>query len=265
VFEILLPALGVLVGFLVGLTGIGGAALMTPALIFLGVPPVVAVGTDLTYNTVTKSLGATLHAVRRNIDYSLLRRLLLGSVPALVAGYVILTFLRGTYPAATVNYVVTVLVAAVLLLTATFHLSRGKWQDSSTGNGPIRSPNGPRLLEAPVAGFSVGLAVQFTSVGSGSLMMPFLMRALPSAKRMVGTDIFYGLVVSGLSAASQATLGTVDLPVAALLLLGAIPGVVVGVRLNSHIETKQLRRILGVLILVAGLSLVAKLWLGSSG
>jgi uncharacterized membrane protein YfcA len=72
-------------------------------------------------------------------------------------------------------------------------------------------------------------------------------------------------VVSGLSAASQATLGTVDLPVAALLLLGAIPGVVVGVRLNSHIETKQLRRILGVLILVAGLSLVAKLWLGSSG
>ena len=250
----LFPISGFLVGILIGLTGIGGGALMTPFLILvLGTRPVVAVGTDLAYNAVTKLVGAFIHWRQGTVDVNLVKRLALGSVPAGIAGVAALSAL--TRAGADSDEAVKRALGAALILVAAILLSRvvglqlpempQRWRAALQGRGTV------------IVGAVVGALVGFTSVGSGSLLVPFLMTVFPlTAAQVVGTDVFHAAILVSVTALGHAHEGSVDWGIAAGLLAGSIPGVALGSWMAPRTPARALRVGLAGLLLVTGISLV---------
>lgn len=238
--------LGLLVGFLVGLTGVGGGALMTPSLIFLGVEPIIAVGTDLLYAAITKTFGVLFHHQKGNVRYDIAGRLFIGSIPAIVLGGVVLRFVGRE----ALNNNLTLLLGLILVLSSLLSLFKGE----------LKVPIKPRWAYVYLLGFVVGLAVQFTSVGAGVLVSFALMNvARVNPKEVVGVTIVYGLALSSLSFLNYASIGSVDYNLALFLILGSIPGVYLGAHINSRIDKEKLKRFINVIILIIGsLILVGK-------
>jgi uncharacterized protein len=250
----LFPVSGFLVGILIGLTGIGGGALMTPFLILvLGTRPVVAVGTDLAYNAVTKLVGALIHWRQGTVDLALVKRLAIGSVPAGLAGVGALSAL--TRSGADPDEAVKRALGGALILVAAILLSRvlgielpdipQRWRAALQGRGTV------------IVGAIVGALVGFTSVGSGSLLVPFLMTVFPlTAVQVVGTDVFHAAILVSVTALGHAHEGSVDWGIAAGLLVGSIPGVALGSWMAPRTPARALRVGLAALLLVTGISLV---------
>jgi len=232
----------------------GGGAVMTPFLIsVVGVGPVVAVGTDLVYSAATKIVGAWLHTRQRTVDFVLVKRLAIGSVPAGLAAVAAIGFL----PAAGVDADLAVrrALGAVLILVALVMLCRifatregtltERWRTALEGRGTI------------VAGIVVGALVGFTSVGSGALLVPFLICVYPlSPARVVGTDVFHAAILVSVTGLAHAQGGSVDWPLAATLLAGSIPGVTIGTWIAPRAPVRVLRAGLASLLLLTGFSLM---------
>ncbi len=232
-------------GFLVGLTGVGGGALMTPSLIFLGVEPVVAVGTDLLYATVTRIFGVLFHGRKCGIRYDIALRLFAGSVPAVILGGLLLRWIDKEV----LNEYLTVLLGTILITSAILGLLKGE----------IHVPIRPRWAYVYLLGFIVGLTVQFTSVGAGVIVSFTLMNiARLEPRDVVGVTIVYGLALSGLSFLNYAGLNGVDYGLAFLLILGTIPGVYLGTHVNRNSTGEKLKRAINVIVLVIGLLIVFK-------
>jgi len=237
--------LGFLVGALVGLTGMGGGALMTPSLIFLGVEPVIAVGTDLLYATVTKVFGVLFHGGKNKIRVDIASRLILGGLPAVLLGSLVLRSIDKEL----LNEYLTLLLGAVLLVTSTLRLVRGEI------NVPIR----PRMEYLYILGFVVGLTIQFTSVGAGVIVSFILVNlARVNPHEVVGVTIAYGLALSSLSFMNYAFLNSVDYSLALLLILGTVPGVYFGTSLNTKADEEVLKKVINVAILVIGALILAE-------
>ncbi|MBI2188408.1 MAG: sulfite exporter TauE/SafE family protein [Acidobacteria bacterium] len=251
-----LPLTGFAVGMLIGLTGIGGGALMTPFLILvLGTRPVVAVGTDLVYGAVTKLVGAYLHWRQGTVDVRLALRLAAASVPA---GVLAVAALRLFPDAARADDAVKQVLGLVLVAVALLLLARlggalpialpERWRRTCQGGGTY------------AAGALVGALVGFTSVGSGSLLVPFLVSVFPLAPaQIVGTDVFHAAMLVTATGAAHAGRGTVDWPLAAALLVGSVPGVAVGSWMTTRLPSQAVRAGLAVLLLVAGANLMGLL------
>lgn len=236
---ILFIFLGFVVGILVGLTGMGGGALMTPSLIFLGVEPVIAIGTDLLYATVTRVFGVFFHNRNNRLRLDLALRLFAGSLPAIVLGNLLLRKIDK----AVLNDYLTLLLGGVLLITSILSLVKGE----------IRFPIRPRREYLYVLGFVVGLAVQFTSVGAGVIVSFTLMNlARVNPKEVVGVTIVYGLALSSFSFLSYASIGSVDYNLALPLVLGTVPGVYLGTHINVRADKEKLKKIINVIILIIG-------------
>jgi uncharacterized membrane protein YfcA len=249
-----LAVAGFLVGMFIGLTGMGGGAIMTPFLIsVLGVGPIVAVGTDLVYSAATKIVGAWLHARQQTVDFNLVRRLAIGSVPAGLAAVAAIRLLPGAGVDA--DAAVRRGLGAVLVLVAIVML----WRIFATSEKPI-----PERWRAALegrgtiaAGAIVGALVGFTSVGSGALLVPFLVCVFPlSPARIVGTDVFHAAILVSVTGLAHAQGGTVDWPLAGTLLAGSIPGVSVGTWIAPRAPVRILRAGLASLLLMTGLSLM---------
>lgn len=258
-FEPNIAIAGLLVGFLVGLTGMGSGALMAPVLIFvLNVKPSLAVGSDLVYASVTKVFGAFQHYKHGTVDLSLTRWLATGSVPGALLGAQAVGWLRGTYGESFEEMLLKVLgVAFVLVSTSilvkSFLPKRGAVLDHFGGMTPTRKAS------TVVLGFLVGLLVGITSVGAGSVLMTVLILFYPIATtRLVGTDIFHAVLLTAAAGASHFLAGNVDLVLVTNLLVGSIPGIVVGSRLVSVAPDRLLRSVLAVVLLLTGV----KMWLG---
>ena len=252
--DITLALTGSLVGFLVGLTGMGGGALLTPFLILvIGARPVVAVGTDLAFSAITKVAGGYLHWRQGTVDLHLVGRLAKVSVPA---GLLAVATLR-LLPASGLDADAAVrrALGAVLIMTAVLMFMR-------IGNmlpGALRERWGLALQGrgTPAVGAFVGALVGFTSVGSGALLVPFLACVYPlSPARIVGTDVFHAAVLVTATAIGHAYGGTVDWPLAVTMLVGSIPGVALGSWMAPRLPTTALRASLASLLLVTGLTLV---------
>lgn len=252
--DLTFPATGFVVGILVGLTGMGGAALMTPFLILvLGTTPVVAVGTDLVYGAITKIVGAFMHWRNGTVDLRLVRRLALGSVPGglLAVGAIHLLPESGLNSDAAVRRALGVLLVlvAVTLLSRAFGMHPPalpeRWRTWLRGPGTV------------VAGFVIGALVGFTSVGSGSLLIAFLVAvyALTPAQ-IVGTDVFHAAILVTATGIAHAQAGVVDWNIVAGLLVGSIPGVALGSWLAPRTPAPALRIGLAVLLLFTGFALV---------
>ncbi|NJE26432.1 sulfite exporter TauE/SafE family protein [Thermococcus sp. MV5] len=231
--------LGFLVGTLVGLTGMGGGALMTPALIFFGVEPVVAIGTDLLYAAVTRVFGVFFHHRNNGLRFDLALRLFLGSLPAIVLGNFLLREIKRTV----LNEYLTLLLGSVLLITSTLTLIKGE----------IKVPIRPRREYLYLLGFVVGLTVQFTSVGAGVIVSFALMNlARVNPREVVGVTIVYGLALSFFSFLNYALLGRVDYSLAFFLVLGTVPGVYLGTRINMRVNKERLKKMINITILLIG-------------
>ncbi len=242
-----------LVGVLVGLTSMGGAALMTPFLILVvGVRPMMAVGTDLAYGAVTKIVGAWMHWRQHTVDLRVVLRMACGSVPAGMLGVLLVRYLHqaGLDPDQYLRRMIGVvlLVVAVLLLIRTFY---------KLPETPGKMLERHRTLLIVVWGAVVGFAVGLTSVGSGSLIAPFLIMLFPAEPaKVVGTDVFHAAVLVTATAFLYGQSGHVDWQLVPLLLAGSIPGVLVGSYLAPRLPVRTLRVALSVLLFTTGVKLV---------
>jgi Predicted permeases len=248
---------GLLVGFLVGMTGMGGGSLMTPILILLvGIKPTVAVGSDLAYAAITKLVGGWLHRKAGFVDLGLAMRMALGSVPASILGVWALHHFQGLYGEA-VQVFVKHALGGMLLLVAAAMLAR-----STNVIKQVNIPGRARWRREgyfwPVLiGTLLGFVVGVTSVGSGTLFgVAMLLIFGMNAHRMVGTDIVHAAMLTFAAAAAHVWAGNVDYSLVGSLLVGSIPGVLMGSRLATVMPQKALRPTLAVVLLMSGYQMV---------
>jgi uncharacterized protein len=253
-------SLGLLVGFLIGLTGMGGGAMMTPLLLWTGwAAPTVAVGTDLVWNALTKTIGATVHYRHKNVNLKLVWKLATGSVPGALLGLYLLDLLKKSAGVQYVDHLIVRLLGGTLILVAVGIIFKGYIKKLFPAAG-TRSATEENLRGwyVPLLGFVVGVVVSLTSVGSGSLIVTTLLLMFPGEqlKRLVGSDVFHGVLIVGVAALGHWRLGDVNLPLVAGLLLGSIPGVWLGSLVATRIPEGALRPAVATLLFVTGLKLV---------
>lgn len=249
--------LGLVVGFLVGLTGTGGGALLTPLLILLGwAPPVVAVGTDLVWGAVTRATGAFIHWRQGTVDFSIVKFLAIGSVPGALAGLALLAHLRSSGDGNSDRLVLRMLgVALVVVALSIFsRCFRGSQENLIGHKENLRRRRSLTILVGAVVGFLVSL----TSVGSGSLIISCLVvlyRGTP-LRRIVGSDIVHALVLVGVAAIGHLGMGSINRSLLGALLLGSVPGVLLGSKMTCIVPDRALRPLLGTTLLLLGYKLL---------
>jgi hypothetical protein len=256
----LLIPFGFGVGFLVGMTGMGGGSLMTPLLILVfGTAPVTAVGSDITYAAVTKTVGGWRHLQLKTVNLGLTLWLAVGSVPAAIAGVWVIEWLHGRYGSDLDDIVLTMLAIA-LIVVGTIVLGRALFSNRHHLRERERFVLTRRHKIAGVAiGASTGFVIGLTSAGSGTMIAVFLIayyRLVP--KHVVGTDVFHAAVLLAAAAVAHIVAGNVDFSLVGAILLGSVPGVWIGSHLITRLPTGVLRTALGVVMIAASLALFDK-------
>ena len=244
---------GLGVGVLIGLTGIGGGSLMTPLLILVvGVQPVVAIGTDLAYGAITKTVGGWRHLRSGTVDLGVSKWLAFGSVPGSVAGVALLERLHLDVS------VVLALVAGALLLVSVAVLARALL--ATAPRERVQVALHARTKAGAVAlGAGLGLVLGLTSVGSGALIGPaliLLFRLTP--RRVVGTDVFHAAIMLWAAGLAHWVGGNVDFALMGTILLGSVPGVWIGTALVGRVPVGALRPTLGCVLLGSALGVLTK-------
>jgi uncharacterized membrane protein YfcA len=258
-------AAGLLVGFTVGLTGMGGGALMTPLLVLVfKVQPLAAVSSDLVAAVIMKPVGGGVHLRRGTVNLALVRWLMLGSVPAAFAGVLVLRQLGDG--AVVQDRIKQVLGAALLLAAGSIaakalldaRRERGVALGLATRASAATRPFQLRPLPTVLIGVVGGLVVGMTSVGSGSLMIVMLLLLYPMLRssELVGTDLVQAIPLVASAAAGHILFGDFRLDLTASLLAGSVPGVYLGARLSSRANDAVIRPILALVLVASGLKLV---------
>jgi hypothetical protein len=243
-------ALGLLVGTLVGMTGVGAGSLVTPALTLSGVPAAVAVGTDLAYAAASKSVGALTHRLQHSLNLRLAGLLALGSVPA--AGLTLAFLATAGVKSTLINAALAVaLVLTALVLLVGRKPFQGLAARYERGIAPLRLP----LTIA--AGALLGVLVTLSSVGAGALGAVLLVALHPGipALEVAGTDIAHAVPLTLVAGLGHLWLGHVDFGLAANLLAGSVPGIVAGSLLAGRLPDALVRRLLALVLLYAGVRL----------
>lgn len=253
------------VAIVVGLTGMGGGALMTPVLVLLfGVPPLAAVSSDLVASAVMKPIGSWVHWRNKTVNMRVVLWLVVGSVPSAFCGVLILKWMG---PGQSVQNGVKLALGIALLISATLLAIRSylKMADRAkrrSGMVPAISTldEPPRIRPVPtiILGIIGGLIVGMTSVGSGSIIIIGLMMLYPALKanQLVGTDLFQAVPLVASAAIGHAFFGDLDLGLTLPLLVGSIPGVYLGAQLSSRLTGGFIRRALAFVLLASGLKML---------
>jgi uncharacterized membrane protein YfcA len=241
---------GLFVGFVIGLTGMGGGALMTPILVLLfGVSPIAAISSDVVASFVLKPFGGTVHLRRGTVDLRLVRWLCLGSVPSAFAGAYLVSRIAGFE-----HWLKEILGAVLLLAAAAMLLKIVVDARRPAAEGVLVVRPLPTLL----IGVAGGLVVGMTSVGSGSLMIVMLGLLYPSipARVLVGTDLVQAIPLVGAAALGHLAFGQFSLHLTGSVLIGAIPGVIGGALLSARAGDRVLRPVLVVVLAASALKLL---------
>ena len=255
-----LVAFGLGVGILVGMTGIGGGSLMTPMLILVfGVTPTTAIGSDLAYAAVTKTVGGYKHWQQRTVDLTLSSWMAIGSVPAAVFGVYVLTLLEDWLGKDFEDAVIW-LLAGALFLTGIATLIRSFLKRMHERERDTIEPMERRhKVAAVLLGLSVGFVLGVTSAGSGALIavgLILLFRLAP--QRVVGTDVFHAAILLWAAGLAHLVAGNVDFGLVGTILLGSVPGVWLGSHWSVRVDPAVLRTTLAVVLIGAGLALSIK-------
>ena len=248
---------GLLVGVVVGATGVGGGALMTPILILgFGVPAAVAVGTDLLFASITKSVGVVFHGQHGTVDWQIVKRMSLGSIPASIITTLVLMQV-GLGEGA--QQVMLITLSLAIITTATLSVFKGALlKIVQRGNGWQRQLVQIRPLLTTVVGALIGVLVTLSSVGAGVIGAVALLMLYPriAAIRVVGTDLAHAVLLTAVAGLGHWGLGTIDFAMLGWLLLGSIPGIYLGTRVGLLLPDKLVRPALAGLLVVIGLSLL---------
>lgn len=254
--DLLYTASGLFVGFLVGLTGVGGGSLMTPILVLLfNVHPATAVGTDLLYAAATKATGTIVHGRKGSIDWRITSRLAAGSVPA-AALTLWLLHAHGVGSHST-NRLIQVVLGGALLLTSLALIFRPQLGAFAARHAP--APNPARTLVLTVAtGLLLGVLVSLTSVGAGAIGVTVLLLLYPTlaTTRIVGSDIAHAVPLTLVAGMGHWLLGSVDWSMLVSLLLGSLPGIVAGSHLSARAPERLLRNVLAATLVAVGVKLL---------
>ena len=248
---------GTLVGVLVGLTGVGGGSLMTPLLVLLfGFHPATAVGTDLLYASATKTVGTLVHGRHGTVDWRVVRRLATGSVPAALVTLAALWLFN--WQGEAMGKVITGALGVALIATAISVFFR---KTIVARLSPLLvGANADRLDQITILlGVVLGVMVSLTSVGAGALGMTALLVLYPKVPvaRLVGSDIAHAVPLTLIAGIGHLAMGSVDLWLLASLLLGSIPGIIIGSMLAARIHEHILVPILAITLALVGIRLLA--------
>jgi uncharacterized membrane protein YfcA len=256
--DLLLPLYGLVVGLLVGLTGMGGGVLMTPLLVVgLGMPATVAVGTDLAYSSATKLVGAWQHWRQGTVEVRVVRALAFGSIPATIVAVSVLYYLHNVLHidvnAVLERFIGVMLVVAAVLMVRKLWLSyRG--EPNKLHLDYDNFPTGRLISIGALGGFLVGM----TSIGSGSLIIALLVMTVALAPdKLVGTDVAHAFLLVGTAALAHLLfMQDVDMLLAGKLLAGSIPGVLLGSRMAPLVPRRPLQAFLAVLLMSTAISML---------
>ncbi len=243
---------GLIVGILVGLTGLGGGVALLPLLItVLGVPPILAVGSDAVINCVTKIGAGALHWRRGNVSWRLVLNLACGSIPGAVIGVLLLARIRAVYGSGVDDFL-RAAIAVLLIVIPIGYLLKNRLATSAQPT--FAEIHAARFRPGIVLiGLLAGILVGVTSIGSGSVILMLLMvfYGFPPVI-MVGTDIVHAILLAGLTGAMQFGFGNVDLRLAACVLIGSIPGGLLGAYLTKYLPSRRFKQVLCTVLVVVG-------------
>lgn len=246
------------VGAVVGMTGVGGGALMTPILVLLfGVAPAAAVGTDLWFAAITKLVGGAVHHRQGRVDPEVLKWLCMGSLPAAV---LTLLWLHLSHAAKMQNGVLLGALGVVLLLTALAMVFKRRAQSLGQRLRDAAPVDWKRWQPAltVAAGAVLGVLVSLTSIGAGALgtvMLVYLFPYRMTPTRLVGTDIVHAIPLTIVAGTGHLLLGNVDFGLLGSLLLGSVPGIVLGSMLAGRVPEAVLRHAIAAILVVAALKM----------
>jgi len=255
-FNPLYAVSGLLVGLLVGVTGVGGGSLMTPLLVLMfGFHPSTAVGTDLLYASATKGVGALVHSSNKTVDWTIAGRMALGSVPAAIVTVALLYILHLHGDAA--SKLISTVLGFALVLTALTLLFRKQIFEFVARRSTPPSPGATAILTV-VLGAALGVLITLSSVGAGAIGVTILVFLYPKAPlaRIVGSDIAHAVPLTLIAGAGHFALGAVNLPLLGSLLVGSIPGIIIGSQLTARIPERALRLVLAGTLALVGAKLV---------
>jgi uncharacterized membrane protein YfcA len=248
---------GLVVGTAVGATGVGGGSLMTPILIlFYGVSPTLAVGTDLIYASISKSWGTWLHNRNQSVDWRIVGWQALGSIPAALLTLMMLSRIHDIHK---IDSLIKLVLSSAIVTTALFTLFQDRVMvfvrngHGGTAASAAQEPRFQRLLTV-LAGILIGSLVTISSVGAGAIGMMLLLLLYPKheAVSIVGSDLAHAVLITAIAGFGHARLGGVDYALLGTLLLGAIPGIWLGSRIGFRLRPRVLKRVISVLLLLVG-------------
>ena len=250
---------GLVVGFIVGMTGVGGGSLMTPILIWFGIPPSTAVGTDLLYAAITKAGGVYVHNKKKNINWTITGWLTLGSVPAALLTLWLLHSLKTDLEV--LNKVIRYSLGWALLFTSVAIIFKKKLLTISQKHAGDKFHNESKTqnLLTVVIGIMLGATVTLTSIGAGALgtvTLFFLYPLLPTPK-LVGTEIAHAVPLTLVAGLGHATMGNLDLNILGYLLLGSLPGIYIGSMLSGKLPDLMLRNAIAIMLFYVGFKLIS--------
>jgi uncharacterized protein len=253
-------ALGLLIGTLVGMTGMGGASLMTPLLILVvGTAPVTAIGTDIFYGAITKTVGGWQHLKKYTVHLGLVVWLAVGSVPAALAGVKVIEVLQSNYGDDAVNKIALGMVGAALLVVGVATLIRSLFlRDVIPDRAAMHLYRRDKII-AVVTGAITGFIIGLTSAGSGTLIAIVLIAVFRlTPQRVVGTDIVHAAVLLWAAGIANWVGSNIDFALAGNILIGSIPGVLIGAHYSTKVPQNALRNILGIVLIGSALALLIK-------
>ncbi len=242
-------AVGFVVGILIGMSGVGGGVLLLPVLIFgLRVPPIVAVGSDALFNFFTKIPASLMHLRKGTVRRKVVMALSLGSIPGSIAGVKLLMYIRHVYGDGVNNFIKSA-VGVLLIIIPMLLLFQRRIEERIANRPPTLKGFAGMTVIGLLAGFLVGM----TSVGSGSIIMMLLLLFYSFTPKVnVGTDIVHAVVLTGVTGMLHFHLGNVDPELVITLLIGSIPGGLIGSHIATRMPMVWLRRMLCALLLITG-------------
>jgi uncharacterized protein len=247
------------IGLLVGMTGMGGASLMTPLLILVfGISPVTAIGTDIFYAAVTKTVGGYQHLKLKTVHRGIAFWLAVGSVPSAIAGVWVIELLQRSYGEDLDKLVLGMLGGALLVVGVATLLRSVFFKDVIAERSAMHLYR-RHIIAAIVTGLVTGFVIGLTSAGSGTLIAIALIAIFRlTPQRVVGTDVFHAAVLLWAAGMAHWVGGNVDFALAGNILLGSIPGVILGTNLSVKAPQAFLRRALAVVLIASGVTLISK-------
>lgn len=260
IFVIGLILIGLVVGTAIGLSGIGGAPLLLPLLILVGIPPQMVIGADLAFIFGTKLFASILHGKERNINWQALTYLLIPIVPTMVFASWIWTNIKENYGSDVLDTVILLLLGSILVCVSLYMIKSNVWKKNNNTESQKNLDHKLKKNQKSIflgAGSIISFITQITATGAGALTLPILVKKCNCPpKHVAGTSVVFGVAISAIGTILHYNMGNVPIFLVLFLLLGSIPGVLIGVKMTSKISPRILIATFSIVILIAAIFLI---------